>query len=158
MVKVNVFPPTIGIKEEMMFESNGSLYKYKVIGGHSDCSSILHCETDGILITGDNLVANHAANSSCMLAGFNQAGVEILRKFEKMGVDTFVPGHGPVVNTDYVIRSREWFVSMFRALGDLKSEGATKEEAIKSSKLPEFFEGDTPRQWERILEFWFDRV
>ncbi|MGY5852462.1 MAG: MBL fold metallo-hydrolase [Candidatus Thorarchaeota archaeon] len=155
---VRVVPPTIGVKDEITFESNGRKFRYQVVGGHSDCSSYIHCETDNILITGDNLVVQHAANSPCMLAGFNPKCIEILEHFERMNVDRYVPGHGPVVGVEYVTKSREWFTSMFDALRELKSNEIPMEKAISDPSLPDFFEEERPRQWERIVEFWYKAV
>jgi glyoxylase-like metal-dependent hydrolase (beta-lactamase superfamily II) len=156
--KVKVSIPTIGIREEMIFHSDGKEFLYRVVGGHSECSSYIHCVSDEVLITGDNLVAKHAANSGCMLAGFGSQGLEVLSQFEKMGVDKYVPGHGPVVNTDYIVKSRKWFSSMFDALRGLKRDGVSAEDAIKDSSLPEFFESETPRSWDMIVEHWYNTI
>lgn len=155
---VQVFPPTIGVNGELCFESNGKVYKYNPIGGHSECSAYVHCETDRVLITGDNLVAEHASNSPCMLANFNREGIGILERFENMEIDTYIPGHGPPVQKEYLKKSRDWFNLMFNSLESLKSHDVEKEDAIKDSSLPEFFEDQKPRMWERILEVWYDSV
>jgi hypothetical protein len=75
-----------------------------------------------------------------------------------MEIETYIPGHGPPVHKDYLKKSRDWFISMFDSLEKLKTNDVAKEEAIKDSSLPEFFEDKKPRQWERILEFWYDAV
>lgn len=158
LLEAEIHPPTIGVKDEISIESNGGQIHYRSIGGHSECSAYLFCESENILITGDNLVAEHGSNSACMLAGLGADGVDILQSFEGMNVDKLIPGHGPVVNTDYVRTSREWFTNMFEKLRVLKKKGLSKEEAIADSSLPEFFEEKKPGQWENILGFWYDKL
>ncbi|UCE11249.1 MAG: MBL fold metallo-hydrolase [Candidatus Thorarchaeota archaeon] len=158
LTNVTITVPSIGVKGEIEFGSEGRRYKYWSIGGHSDCSSVVFCEKEKVLITGDNLVAEHAANSPCMLAGFKPEAIEILESFEQMDVDTFIPGHGPVVGPEYVVKSTEWFSKMFSFLSDLKSKGVPSEKAVSDPALPEFFENATPRDYEHILEFWYNAV
>jgi glyoxylase-like metal-dependent hydrolase (beta-lactamase superfamily II) len=158
LTNVKITVPSIGVAGEIEFGSNGRKHKFRPIGGHSDCSSIVLCEKEGVLITGDNLVAEHGANSPCMLAGFKPESIEILEGFEQTGVDTFIPGHGPIVGLDYISKSREWFTAMFETLRSLKSKDIPTENAIKDSTLPEFFEDEKPGQWDQILTMWYDSV
>ena len=158
LLETKILRPTIGVKDEISIGSNGVGLHYRAVGGHSDCSAYLFFEPDNVLITGDNLVAEHANNSPCMLAGFDNKGLEVLQIFEEINADKLIPGHGPVVDTDYVRRSREWFMEMFGKLRELKDKGVSAEEAIKDSSLPEFFEDKKPRNWDAILNQWYENV
>ncbi|MFW9868709.1 MAG: MBL fold metallo-hydrolase [Candidatus Thorarchaeota archaeon] len=158
LLATNLFSPTFGVKDEIKLESKDRFLFYRAIGGHSDCSAYLHFEPENILITGDNLVAEHASNSACMLAGFDAMGVEILRRFEDYKASLLIPGHGPIVDTKYVRKSREWFTKMFDHLRALKEKETPVEDVVADSSLPKFFEENKPNQWNNILSFWYEKV
>ncbi|MFX1370107.1 MAG: MBL fold metallo-hydrolase [Promethearchaeota archaeon] len=158
LMETKVSVPDIGVKDTISFGTMDRSYHYHLVGGHSECSATVFCESERILITGDNLVVEHAANSPCMLAGFNEAAIDILKSFEQMDVEKYIPGHGPIVENDYLAKSREWFTEMFASLKKLKLKEMKPEDAIADPTLPAFFEEAVPRQWENILTHWYNNV
>ncbi|MFW9925970.1 MAG: MBL fold metallo-hydrolase, partial [Candidatus Thorarchaeota archaeon] len=158
LLATKLVSPTFGVKDEIKLESSNGCLFYRTIGGHSECSAYLYYEPENILITGDNLVAEHAGNSACMLAGFDVQGIEILQKFEDYNANILIPGHGPVVDTNYVRKSRKWFIEMFDYLRGLKEKETPVDEVVVDSSLPSFFEENRPNQWNNILSFWYEKV
>jgi len=147
--------PTMGVKDEMTVGSEKRLIQFRVVGGHTDCSAYLYVEPDRVLLSGDNLVAEHAKNSTCMLALLKPSCMELLKLFEDIGPSKIIPGHGPIVETDYVRTSREWFSAMFAKLRSMKDAGVTLENAVKDARLHDFFEPEKHTQWDRILNEWY---
>ncbi|MHA2379992.1 MAG: MBL fold metallo-hydrolase, partial [Candidatus Thorarchaeota archaeon] len=108
-LNTKLFLPTHGVKNEITINSGRRRILLRVIGGHTVCSSCLYIEPDRVLLSGDNLVAEHANNSTCMLALLKPTTVEILKLFEDFEPWKIIPGHGPVVETEYLRESRLWF-------------------------------------------------
>ncbi len=153
-----LYPPTLAISDEMKLGSPEQQILFKVIGGHSDCSAYLYYLPEDILIAGDNFNCDHAQNSGCMLAGMNDKGIAILKLFEDLNPKKVIPGHGPVVEKDYIRTSRVYFSEMFAKLKELKEKGVSLGEASKHPGLPNFFEDKKHRQWDHIMSSWYSQL
>ncbi|MFX0065496.1 MAG: MBL fold metallo-hydrolase [Candidatus Hermodarchaeota archaeon] len=153
--------PKIGVKEKLTINNGAQRLTFQVIGGHSECSAYLYYEPDQILFTGDNLNSDHAKRSPCFIAGLLQGfekelSFQILKQFEEMAVKKVVPGHGSVLNPDYIKETREYFTELFAKLQAMRVEGISAEDALKHPELPPFYEKEKPTYWERILTMWYD--
>ncbi|MFW9922853.1 MAG: MBL fold metallo-hydrolase [Candidatus Thorarchaeota archaeon] len=157
-VNAELLPISFGISDELVIGDKDQQLIFKTIGGHTACSGYLHYLPDNILITGDNFNCMHARNSGCMLAGINWDLLEILKKFEDMNPTKIIPGHGPVVEKEYITTSREYFSSTLTKLKELKEKGLSEEEAIQSPELPEFFEEEKHERHDFILSNWFKQL
>lgn len=157
-VKAELYPISIGISDEFVIGDKEQQLVFKVIGGHTEESAYLRYLPENILITGDNFNCMHAKNSGCMLAGINWNALEILKQFEEMNPTKVIPGHGPIVEKDYISKSREYFSSTLNKLKEFKEKGILEEEAIKSPELPEFFEEEKHKMHDFILSNWFKQL
>jgi glyoxylase-like metal-dependent hydrolase (beta-lactamase superfamily II) len=157
-INAELYPLQYGIKDQLTINKGEKEILFKVIGGHTECSAYLHYLPDNILITGDNFNCFHASNSGCMLGGINWNGIEILKEFEKINPTKVIPGHGPIVENDYIIKTRKFFEEMFTKLKELKEKGMPIEDAIKDKNLPEFFEEEKHKLYDHILSDWYEKL
>ena len=157
-LKANIFPITVGISDEKAFGSQEQRLLFKVIGGHSEDSAYLHYIPENILITGDNFNCSHAENSPCMLANMKSKGIEILQMFENLKPTKVIPGHGSVVDSNYITKTRKYFEAIFAKIKELKESGLSLEEVKKHPDLPEFFEDEKHSQWDRIMSSWYTQL
>ena len=158
LINAELYPIQYGIKDQIKFNDKDKEVIFKVIGGHTECSAYLLCPSEKVLIAGDNFNCHHAKNSICMLANMSMKGVEILKEFEKLDFSKVVPGHGPVVDKEYVTKTREYFEEMFSKLKELKDKGVPEEEAVKDTSLPEFFEEEKHERHDFIMSNWFKQL
>ncbi len=156
-VKAKVYPPTLGVKEELAIGNGDERFLFRPIGGHTECSSYLINENKGILIAGDNFNCEHADNSLCMLNSAIKF-IDVLKKFEELDFNTIVPGHGKVVDKGYLTKTRQYLEEMSANMKKLKAKNTPVEEAINDPSLPSFFEEKLPQQMDSVLKFWYIEV
>ncbi|MBN2336609.1 MBL fold metallo-hydrolase [Candidatus Bathyarchaeota archaeon] len=125
--------PTKWVRGELLV--GGSL-RFNVEGGHSACSSSIYHAADRAMITGDLVQAEcypYFGEPDTDL----EAWIDALRRWEKMGIDTAVPGHGPPVKQTYLKAVREYFEEMISTVAALKRSGVPAEEVANHPQLPQ---------------------
>ena len=75
-----------------------------------------------------------------------------------MDVSQFVPGHGTVVDKDYVRTSLAYFTELHNSLSELKKKDVPEEEIHIHESLPKFYESKVPDFMKRILSFWYQEI
>ncbi|MFX0210844.1 MAG: MBL fold metallo-hydrolase [Candidatus Hodarchaeota archaeon] len=123
----------VKVAKTIVIGSKGDEVKFQVSGGHSPDSAFVYYPSDKVLCTGDNLI-------SCYAQSFSNDKVllDLYRSWESLDVKYIVPGHGFVVNKDYLINVRSYFENLIESLKELKSQGLTINQVLKHADLPEY--------------------
>ncbi|MFW9903258.1 MAG: MBL fold metallo-hydrolase [Candidatus Thorarchaeota archaeon] len=125
---------TLGLK--------GNEVNFYVVGGHSPDSAFVHYPSDQVLITGDNLMSCYAQVFSNGKKVF-----DLYRSWESLDVKHIIPGHGFVVDLNYLRNVRAYFDDLIEVLGQLKSQGLSFTQVLRHTDLPEYCYKDHPL-WE----------
>lgn len=143
--------PTIWVDDEAEIKDG---LRYRVYGGHSACSSALVFEDENILLSGDLVQATgypyFGEPDTDMLSW-----IETLDTWAEAGFDAVVPGHGPVVDDEYVRNLSGFFKELLDVLRELKDEGVSIDEIPDHPGIPEGFWGDEytpPPAWGKSLK------
>ncbi len=123
----------VKVAETFTIGSEGKEVLFQVSEGHSPDSAYVYYPSDKVLITGDNLL-------SCYAQVFSNGKIvlELYRSWESLDVKHIIPGHGFVVNKDYLINVRTYFDDLIEVLTELKSQGLTINQVLKHADLPEY--------------------
>jgi hypothetical protein len=86
-----------------------------------------------VLITGDNLL-------SCYAQVFSNGKIllDLYRSWESLDVKHIIPGHGFVVDKEYLRNVRTYFEDLIQALKELKAQGLTINQVLKHVDVPEY--------------------
>jgi hypothetical protein len=109
------------------------------------------------MFTGDNLNSEHADSGPCMLFRA-YLGIDLMKEWSEMDVEKYVPGHGRVVDKEYLKKSLEYFTQLKNVMQNLNENGFPKEQMFTHPNIPPFYEEKTPGFMNRILETWYDEL
>ena len=121
--------PNIWVGEKKYFGKNKEI-KFYVLGGHSNCSSAIFYEPEKILFTGDLIQAGVYPYFGESDTDMNK-WIEALKKWEKEEIDYILPGHGGVLEKNYISSVRSFFEEILEKLKQFKKEGFSEEEVLK---------------------------
>lgn len=143
------FLPTRWFKEEITFGGGDRRLVVTNAGGHSSCSSFARFGPEGVIVAGDLVQVDqypYFGDPSTDL----QAWIKTLARWEGMEIAKIAPGHGRIVERDYIPRMRLFFEEMISALKQLKAEGVPEEEVVRHPSLPKRYWPEDlpePRWW-----------
>ncbi|MHA2299263.1 MAG: hypothetical protein ACXAEU_16340 [Candidatus Hodarchaeales archaeon] len=140
LLSTELFVPAVAVSKEKAFGQEPDQIILKVTGGHTKPSSSIHVPAEKTLFTGGNLCTCYA--QSIWWTG----AIDIYKEWESLDIEYVVPGHGHVVNKDYITGIRIWFEELLEKLRELKKEGLTKAKVLKRSDLPEY-PGKNQKSW-----------
>ena len=139
--------PTMALQDRLTLYRGGRIIDIRHMGrGHTSGDIVVHLPKEGILITGDLAVW------PVPLVGDPQSHIgdwaSTLDKLIRLGANTIVPGHGPVMHDDSHLKlMSRMFESIKRQVDAALARGETLEQARKSVDLDEFrkqMAGDSP--------------
>jgi len=156
--KANLIPPKIVVEDKFEFGDKNRKIVFKVTGGHSRCSSIVHLPLDGLIHVGDNLAIDPEKGKDSFPGypmqfyryGLNEKTISVLKQVEKLNIDFVISGHGPVVSLKEVASVVEYFTKLFREMKLLFKESMEPDNSNLNEKLIEFYE-DSIKDWDEII-------
>ena len=138
------FLPTVWVEKEQVFGSATSQLVFANSGGHTTGSSYVFLPLEKVLITGDLVQVDkypYFGDQSTDLTIW----VGTLKKWYAMNPARVCPGHGRVVDRDYLQLEWQWFEDLMAALQTLKEDGVPMEEAVIHPSLPAgYWDDDCP--------------
>jgi glyoxylase-like metal-dependent hydrolase (beta-lactamase superfamily II) len=129
----------IKVVKEFVLGSEENEVQFHVSGGHSPDSAYVYYPKEQVLITGDNLLSCYAqvfSNGKLVL--------DLYRSWESLDVIHLIPGHGFVVDKDYLKNVRAYFEDLIQVLKELKAQGLTINQVLKHADVPEYCYKDHP--------------
>jgi len=131
---VKLFPPNILITEELIIGSTENEVIFHIIGGHSIDSAYIYIPSERVLCAGDNLIECFA-----QLPGTPEKTLEIYSHWETLAIDKVIPGHGNVVNKDFLLKIKHYFEDLISALRNLITNKTPRKEIFSHPSLPKYF-------------------
>ncbi|NPD89305.1 MAG: MBL fold metallo-hydrolase [Asgard group archaeon] len=131
--------PDLWIKDSILLGNNKEL-EFKVIGGHSNCSSSIYFSPEKILLVGDLIQAD-------VYPYFGEPDTDMsiwidnLKEWERMNINFILPGHGGILEKNYALKVRKFFEIIVEELKQMKQNGLKEEDMIKK---PIFDQGYWP--------------
>ena len=129
------FLPTDWVEGEHSLGAPGREVLFATTGGHSSGSSFVWFPAERVLVSGDLVQVDkhpYFGDPTNDLA----AWIAALKSWHAMEPAKICPGHGRIVDKDYLRLEWEYFESLTAALGRLKAEGVPLEEAVAHPALP----------------------
>ena len=132
----------VKVTKKLVIGSKGNEILFQVSGGHSPDSAYVYYPSKQILCAGDNLI-------TCYAQVFSNGKVvlNLYRSWESLNIKKIIPGHGSIVDKDYLINVRTYFENLIVILKKLKSQGFSINQVLKHTDLPQYCYKDHSK-WE----------
>jgi glyoxylase-like metal-dependent hydrolase (beta-lactamase superfamily II) len=147
------FLPTVWVDGEQTFGTGKNQVTFATTGGHTSGSSYLWFDAEKVLVSGDLVQVDkypYFGDQTTDLA----AWIGALKNWHAMKPAQVCPGHGRVVDADYLRVEWEFFEELIAVLGQLKSDGIPIEQAVSHASLPAGYwpaDQPEPRWWRYCL-------
>jgi glyoxylase-like metal-dependent hydrolase (beta-lactamase superfamily II) len=120
--------PQITFSGRMMFKLGGATFQLYHTPGHSDSQLAVYVPEERVIFVGDTVFSGcqtwlHSADIGPLL--------ETLTFIETLDFDFLVPGHGPVVNKNYINVQRSVIYEWINAVAQGVSKGWSMDECVK---------------------------
>ena len=79
-----------------------------------------------------------------------------LEEVQELGLETVIPGHGPVCGPDEVEAYIQALMDLRTNVEDAITSGITVQEFMNEGMIPEYIRNGAERFAERTLIYWFD--
>ncbi|MCP4902407.1 MAG: MBL fold metallo-hydrolase [bacterium] len=130
------FSPTLWVPDEIELGPSENRILFRNTGGHSSCSSFVFFPNEGVLIAGD-LVQAHKRPYFGDATNDLPAWIDTLKLWHGMEVSAVCPGHGPLVNRQYLKPIWTYFEQFNEAVRTLKEGGVSLQDAIAYTDFPD---------------------
>lgn len=133
------FIPNILVKEEIRIGSKENEVIFCVVGGHSIDSSYVYYPHDRVLCSGDNLLECFA-----QIPGTPEHTLKILSQWESLNIKKIIPGHGAIINKDYLIKVKSYYEDLVSVLENLIDNNISRKKILNHPDLPIYFARNDP--------------
>lgn len=125
--KYIINPPSVTFSDKMTFKSGNHTFKLYYTPGHSDANISIYVPEERVVFVGDTVFSDcqiwlHSCNPDAL---FNS-----LRFLSTLDVDYIIPGHGPVVQKEYLKQQAAFVYEWLAAVAYGISKGWSKEECV----------------------------
>ncbi|MHA2364660.1 MAG: MBL fold metallo-hydrolase [Candidatus Hodarchaeales archaeon] len=125
-----LFVPNTGVPKQEQFGSKQNKIIFKVCGGHTKPSSWIYCCSEKTLFTGDNLTTSHPSFAWPITV------IDTYKEWEQLEINNVVPGHGHIVDKNYILEVRKHFEELLEKILELKLQSLTVSQVLKHPDLP----------------------
>ena len=137
------FMPTVWVDGQQKFGTGKSEILFASTGGHTAGSSYVWLPSEGVLVGGDLVQVDRYPYFGDQTNDLD-AWIGALRSWYSMKPNAVCPGHGRVVDRDYLRLEWEYFESLIAALERLKADNVPVEEVVVHASLPAGYWPDQP--------------
>jgi glyoxylase-like metal-dependent hydrolase (beta-lactamase superfamily II) len=129
------FLPTVWVDGEQTLGSGERTAVFATTGGHTVGSSYVWFPSERVLVGGDLVQVDKYPYFGDQTNDLS-AWIGALKSWHAMNPKAICPGHGRVVDRDYLRLEWEYFEALIAALKKLKTEDVPIEEAVAHASLP----------------------
>lgn len=146
--------PQEGFPEKLTIGNDENKIIITITGGHSLDSATVYLPSERILITGDEFYHSQVP----LLAGppeSHENWLKALKSWEKLDVETVIPGHGAPIEIEYVVNARKFVEKTFKIVKELKEKNVEVDEVIKDERLKDYYGKSVwinPSWWKESLK------
>ena len=131
--------PQITFNDQMTLQVGDHHFHLFYTPGHSDCQSAVYVPEERVVFVGDTIFSGvqmwlHTADIDAL--------INTLDFLASLDVDWIVPGHGPVVTKDYIVKQKTLIYDWLATVGAGMSKGWSLDECIKQISFAERFPVD----------------
>ena len=137
-----------------LFLGNNEELSVKLLGGHTSGSSTIISHPHDVIFVGDLIFSGqfpYAGDPTCDPDRWIIALEEIL----ELGLETIIPGHGPVCGLDYIELYIQALMDLRANVEDATMTGITIEKFIEEGMIPEAIAEGAERFADRTLKHWY---
>lgn len=128
--------PDVIFEGQTVLDVGGREVRVRDLGpAHTAADCVIHIPDDGVLFAGDLLFIGPAP---LVWSGAISNWITACDNMIATGVNTFVPGHGPVTDTDGVRKVRDYLAFVIEAAEDAHRQGKSFTEAADGLDLGEY--------------------
>lgn len=124
--------PNETFDDQLEIKDHGVRLVARRTGGHTDCSTYVHCARYGVVVAGDNLVW------SCYPWGARNSDPDVwvrtLREYLSLDAEFFVPGHGSVGGKDKVAELLGYLDSINSLMRQMVASGKDEKEVLSAAQ------------------------
>ena len=129
--------PEITFDDQLTLYLGRHTFDLRHIPGHTYAQTAITVPEEGICFTGDNLVCNTHPH---MIHALPQEWLHALDRLRHLGVDRYVPGHGPVCGPEALDTLQTYLREMLDQVRRAIQSGWTREETMgRMTSLRDFF-------------------
>jgi glyoxylase-like metal-dependent hydrolase (beta-lactamase superfamily II) len=157
--KNDIFLPTKVVNHKQILGGENEKIIFQVTGGHSKCSAFVYIPSEEVIHVSDNLATDPNGNDGVFLGysiffyrpGVCKKTIDILEGIAELPVTTVIPGHGPVVSKDQVIRITQFLRKLDTIIRTSIEKKQTLGGLLADSRLNNFYK-TRPEYWTTIIE------
>jgi len=130
-----LFLPTKWFDKELLLGYDGNQLILRNTGGHTSGSSHAYYTPEKVIISGDLVQVDQYAYFGDPSTNMD-AWITTLKKWKSMPVEKICPGHGRMVESNYLASVIAYFEEMVSTLRKLKEMGLPVKEVVRHTSLP----------------------
>jgi len=134
VARLNLILPNITVNHKLSIRFEEIEVIFQVIGGHSKDSAYVYIPNYSLLCTGDNLIECYP-----QIPGSSEDALAIINHWEGLDCDKIIPGHGNVVNKEYINQLKKYYKDLITVLERLYRQKLSFKKVINNPSIPEYF-------------------
>ena len=150
--------PTRWIRDKIDLEEGELVFIHT--GGHSSDSSHVMFYTEGILVAGDLVQVDQYPYFGDPTTDMN-AWLNTFKSWKKQPVKKICPGHGRIVNLNYVQKMKKYFENLIDTLRKFKKKSVPVKEVAGHPEIPQGYWGENikkPRWWDYCIISLYNKI
>ncbi len=150
ITEIEIILPHKGFDEKYVLFDNDLRVEFYVSGGHSSCSSVAYFPEQRVLFVGDEIASGFWIYMSDS-TGSPERWIESFERLLELDIDIVVPGHGPIVDKEYIEEQLIFMKKLKERVLDALAQG----KEIEDVNVPNYYEPATDWQIPEALKFLF---
>ncbi len=150
--KIEIIIPKKGFETKRVINDNGLKVEFYHSGGHTGCSSYAYFPEEKVLFSGDLIAAGFWPFISDPTADY-EGWINSFEFMLTLDIKAVIPGHGPVVNKEYI----EEQLSFMKTLKKNTLKTISENKKPEDIEVPEY-ENEPAEDWQipRALDYLFE--
>ncbi|TXT55390.1 MAG: hypothetical protein BAJATHORv1_40301 [Candidatus Thorarchaeota archaeon] len=150
---LEVVIPEIVFEDKMIIDSSEDVI-VRHLGGHTDGSSVVTCDSESVVFVGD-LIFNEQFPYAGDPTTNPDDWIEAMHYLRQLGQEIVIPGHGQVGTQDTIEEYIEFLTSFKGSITTAISEHLSPQEYLEQKLYPDFYTMGSEKWIELSVKHWF---
>ncbi|MFX0062677.1 MAG: MBL fold metallo-hydrolase [Candidatus Hermodarchaeota archaeon] len=149
---IEILKPSICFQKQLILRDDDLSLEIHHSGGHTSGSSYIYFPAEKALFTGDLIFQDiypYAGDQTCN----PNVWIAQLENFQKMDVETIIPGHGSILNGRKALNKH---VAFYKSLKRVVLDAINDNNAADTINAPEFFQMEADIWKPVAVEYWYN--
>ncbi|MFX1539141.1 MAG: MBL fold metallo-hydrolase [Promethearchaeota archaeon] len=149
---IEILKPSICFQKQLILRDDDLSLEIHHSGGHTSGSSYIYFPVEKALFTGDLIFQDiypYAGDPTCN----PDVWIAQLENFQKMDVETIIPGHGSILNGRKALNKH---VAFYKSLKRVVLDAINDNNAADTIHAPEFFQMEADIWKPVAVEYWYN--